>query len=122
MLPGEYDVLVKQTDTAGVVSTVYTGQTVTIAAPQVDLTGSFVKVPASAKAGKKFTVTFVVTNTSSANVAAVGNLPIDIETSPDGNAADAVALKPVTAHINLPPGKSVKINESVALCRRSFSW
>jgi hypothetical protein len=75
----------------------------------LDLIAAFAKVPATAKAGKPLTVTFIVTNGSDASEAADGNLPIEVESSPDGVIADGVELKTLKKKINLKPGKSLRL-------------
>lgn len=120
--PGLYHVLVQLTDTNGLTATVDSGKIVNVAAPVVDLTGSFVKPPATVKAGKRFAVTLLVTNTSSANVAAIGRLPLEIESTPDGSLADASPLLTVTKPINLKPGKSVRITFTATLTAAAYLY
>jgi uncharacterized repeat protein (TIGR03803 family) len=117
---GTYHVLIELTDTTGATATIDSGQTINLVAPVVDLTGSFVKVPATVKAGKRATATFLVTNTSAANVATTGNLPFDVDTSPDGQLADAVVLESSHKHINLKPGKSMRVTVSGTITASTF--
>lgn len=117
--PGTYHVLITSTDTAGNVVTTDSGQAITVVAPVVDLTGSVVG-PTSSKMGKKTAFTFTLTNSSSANVAAVGSLPFAVETSPDGLLADATALLSARKSINLKPGRSVKVTVAATLSSTTF--
>ncbi len=116
---GLYHVLISSTDTAGNQVTTDSGQTITVVAPVVDLTGAMVG-PTSVKVGKKTTFTFTVTNSSSANIAAVGSLPFAVETSPDGLLSDATALTSGKKSINLKPGKSAKVTFPATLSTTTF--
>jgi len=117
---GKYHVLIESTDTAGVVTTVDSGQTVNVVAPVVDLTGSVVKAPLTVKAGKKFTLTLLIANSSAANVAAVGLLPFDVETSPDPLLADAAPLLSETHRISIKPGKSIRLTITATLASSAY--
>jgi hypothetical protein len=86
----------------------------------VDLTGAILKAPTTAKAGKKVPITFNITNSSSANVAAVGNIKINFDSSVDGLLSDATVLTSTMKKINLKPGKSMKVTFSVALSSTGF--
>lgn len=112
---GIYHILIQFTDTTGAISTIDSGRSLDVVAPVVDLIGSFVKVPASVKAGEKFVATFQVTNMSDANVAAAGVLPIEIKTSSDSQLADAILLETLKRPINLEPGKSLKITLTLSV-------
>jgi len=120
--PGLYHVLIQLTDTAGVTATIDSGKTINVVAPVLDLTGSFVNPPAAVKAGKKFTVTLLVTNSSAANVAAVGTLPFEVATTPDGSLSDASLLLSESKRINIKPGKSVRIAFTAALTSSAFLY
>jgi len=89
-------------------------------APAVDLTGSFLSAPMSVSSGNRFTATFLITNSAAANVAAVGVLPFDIDTSPDGKIADAVVLKSGSSRIRLAPGQSIRITITATISASSF--
>jgi hypothetical protein len=117
---GLYHVLIQLTDTAGVAATIDSGKTINVVAPVVDLTGSFVNPPTSVKAGKKFTVTILVTNSSAGNVAAAGTLPFDVATSPDGSLSDAAPLLSDNKRINIKPGKSMKIAFTATLTSAAY--
>lgn len=117
---GQYHVLIKLTDTAGVTETIDSGKTVSVAAPVVDLNGSFVKTPTSVKSGRKFTLTLLVSNGSDANVAAAGALPIEFASSPDGLTSDATPLLSDTKRINLKPGKSVRLTVTTSLSATAY--
>jgi len=120
LAPGTYHLLIHLTDTAGVVSTLDSGQTLTVVAPAVDLSGTFVKTPLTAKAGKPLSVTLLITNSSAANVSAVGLLPLDLETSPDGLTSDAVPLLSETRQIRIKPGKSITLTLKATLGASDF--
>lgn len=117
---GTYDVLIEQTDTAGVTSTFFSGKTITVEPANVDLSGSIISAPTTAKTGKKIKVTFDVTNASDATVNASGKLAIRFGSSPDRMASDATWSTTASTHINLAPGKSEKITEMVSLAMSGF--
>ena len=117
--PGTYNVLLTATDPTGATQTT-TAQQLTVVAPVVDLTGSFATAPATAKAGRKMPFAFTITNSSAANVAAVGSVQIEFESSPDGLLADASPLESITKRVNLKPGKSQRLSVSLALSATSF--
>ena len=112
--------MIQLTDTAGFVSTLDSGQSLIVAAPAVDLAGSFIKTPLTAKAAKPFSVTLLITNSSAANVPAAGLLPLEIDSSPDGSVSDAVLLLSKTKHIKIKPGKSIKLTVKVTLSASAF--
>lgn len=111
---GTYHVLLHLTDTEGAVATLDSGQTITVVAPVVDLTGVFSKVPTVAKPGK-VPFTFIVTNTSSANIPAVGLLPYYLYTSPDGELSDATPLTSGKQRISVKPGQSQKVTTNAVI-------
>ncbi len=117
--PGTYHVLMTSTDTARNELTIDSGQTITVVAPTVELSGSVVG-PATAKAGKKTTVSFDVTNSASSNIEAAGSLPFTVYTSPDGLLSDATELLTAKRSIHLKPGKSVKFTVAAALNSTTF--
>ncbi len=107
---GIYRVLIELTDTVGVVSTTDSGQSLVVVAPVVDLTASFVKPPTTVRAGKAFRAMVLVTNTSEANVPAIGLSFVALYNSPDGQLADATFVTELHRFFNLPPGKSKRIS------------
>jgi hypothetical protein len=117
---GTYRILIQVTDTEGVVSTFDSGQTLNVLAPVVDLTGSFANIPASVKAGRRTRFTFLVTNSSAANVAAIGAVNYSVGLSPDGQAADSVSFVTSVAHVILRPGQSRRIAVVATLTSSSF--
>ncbi|HEX5244415.1 MAG TPA: VCBS repeat-containing protein, partial [Tepidisphaeraceae bacterium] len=118
---GQYHLILQVTDTTGITTTIDSGKTLNVAAPVVDLAGSFVKTPSSVKAGKKFSLIFEVTNLSSANVAAAGLLPIQFATSADGQLDDtAVPLLTETKRINIKPGKSIRFTLQTSLSSPAY--
>ena len=116
---GTYNEIIVTIDPAGNTQSSVAGQ-LTVAAPVVDLSGAFTKAPTSATAGKKVPVSFTITNSSAANVPAVGTIEIDVDSSPDGAASDATVLSKITKKVNLKPGKSMKVTASVVLSTTSF--
>lgn|GEM_PF-4538334 len=116
---GTYNEIIVTTDPAGNTQSSVAGQ-LTVAAPVVDLSGAFTKAPTSASAGKKVPVSFSITNSSAANVPAVGTIQIDVDSSPDGLLSDATVLDTITKKVNLKPGKSMKVTASVVLSTTSF--
>jgi hypothetical protein len=117
---GSYHILIQFTDSTGTVSTIDSGKSLTVVAPVVDITGSFVKAPASVKTGHRFSATFLVTNSSTANVAATGVLPFEVETSADGQLSDAAPLLSKGRRINLKPGKSIRITVTGKISSSTF--
>lgn len=109
---GAYQWIEQITESGGTDDAV-AAQQITVAAPQVDLSGSFAKFADSAKAGKKFTEVISVENTG--NVTAFGTLPIVVETSPDQNPADATELATINKKVNIGTAKSEKISLSLNL-------
>jgi len=107
--PGNYFLMMQLTDPNGHLGNTFTSKPISVVAPTIDLTGSFAKVPATAKAGKKTTVTLNVTNNGT--VPAKGALPIFIYAEPTPtlpqNRGTATGSKPF--RINLKPGKSVRL-------------
>lgn len=112
--PGTYNVLLVTTDPSGATRTVV-GQQLTVVAPAVDLTGSIVKAPATARAGRKTPLRFAIANSTAANVVAGGAVQIQFEASPDGLPADASVVGMVTKQIKLQPGKSRTFSVSLPL-------
>jgi Bacterial Ig-like domain (group 3) len=106
---GIYHVLIELTDAAGNVFTLDSGQTIGVAQPTVDLSGAFVKVPASVKSGMPFLTTITISNSSSSTVTAIGKLRIEIEASPDGQTDDAAPLVTLLRHIDLKPNESILV-------------
>jgi uncharacterized membrane protein len=105
---GTYHVLVSVTDPNGATTTVDTGKTMVVEPAQIDLSGAFVKVPSSVKAGRTGTVQVLVTNRG--NVEANGRLTIDLSTSKDQNPIDATGIIATPGStLHLKPGKSVKL-------------
>lgn len=114
-----YNVLLTATDPTGATQTTM-AQQLMVVAPVVDLTGSFATAPTTAKAGRKVPFAFTITNSSAANVAAVGSVQIEFESSPDGLLADASPLETITKRVNLKPGKSQRLSVSLALSATAF--
>ena len=110
MPAGSYHLLFQITDPTGAKNTVDVA-TITVAPPQIDLTGAFSKVPLVETIGKKQTLTILVSNQGTTT--ATGMLPIVIDASPDGTLdGGAVQLLSTSKPINLRPGKSTRITLS----------
>ena len=103
--PKTFHVLIQVVDTDGMVATELTGLTLTVAAPEVDITGSFITLPKLVVSGKPFTFTMQIANSSAANVPAQGTLQIDFETSPD-QGSDFVKVGTSIGNIDLNPGQT----------------
>ena len=117
--PGTYNVLLVTTDPSGATRTAVSQQ-LTIAPATVDLTGSVVKAPTTAKAGRKVPLTFTIANSTAANVPAKGVVQVRFATSSDGLLSDASVVDSVTERINLKPGKSMTFTVSLPLNATSF--
>ena len=102
--------LAQVTDPSGNTGLGASSGTITSQSPFVDLSGAFARVPTTVKAGRKGTVTLTLTNNG--NIAATGNLPIDLQASPDGSlgSAGSVDLGTVTRHVSIQPGKHVTLS------------
>ncbi|HET6252184.1 MAG TPA: FG-GAP-like repeat-containing protein [Tepidisphaeraceae bacterium] len=117
---GNYNVLVQLTDTTGAVSTINSGQTIMVIAARTDITGSFVKFTPPKKAGQKVIVTFLITNSTAANVPADGFLSYKIGETPDAQVADVVTVDSRKVHVNLKPGKSLRITRAEPIHQSSY--
>lgn len=109
---GTYHLVAHITDPSGNTTDAASSATIQIAPAQIDLSGSFVKTPAPTKTGRTV-LTFNVSN--GGNVAAVGGLTFNIDTSPDGLLGDATVLTSVTRRINLRAGKSIRMSDALSL-------
>jgi uncharacterized membrane protein len=108
---GVYHVLVSVTDPSGATSTVDTGKTFVVQAPRVELSGSFTKVPAIVKAGKKGTAQILVTNHG--NVEASGRLSVNLYSSQNQGLLGATEITASPAKpVHIKPGKSLKLSIS----------
>jgi hypothetical protein len=103
--PQTFYVLIQVVDTDGNVYAEESGLTLTVAAPQVDLSGSFVNLPKAVASGKLFTFIIQIANLPDANVPAQGPLQIDFNESPDG-ISDFVQTGSISRPINLKPGQT----------------
>ena len=107
-----YYLVAQITDPSSNISDAASSGMVAVVAPTIDLAGVFVKQPVPAKHGKT-ALNFTVSN--GGNIAAVGPLAFNIETSPDGLLDDASLLASPSKKINIKGGKSTKVMTSVAL-------
>ncbi len=111
--------LLVSTDPSGGTQTVV-AQEISVAAPVVDLTGSIVKAPVTAKAGRRTPLKFTIANTNAANVTAVGTVQVQFETSSDGSLSDASLVYALNKHVNIKPGKHGTFTISLTLNATSF--
>ena len=101
--------LVSVADPSGATTTVDTGKTFVVQAANVDLSGSFTKVPAVVKAGRNGSVQVLVTNHG--NVEASGRLSINLYSSQSQNLLGATEISASPAKpVHIKPGKSVKLS------------
>jgi hypothetical protein len=112
-----YYLVAQITDPNSNLSDAASSGTVAVVAPTIDLSGVFVKQPVAAKHGKT-ALNFTVSNAG--NIAAVGLLAFNIETSPDGLLDDASLLASPSKKINIKGGKSTKVMTSIALPAGSY--
>ncbi len=110
---GIYHIIAQVTDSAGNISQAASAGTIAVAPSQIDLSVVVGKFATTAKAGRKFIGTLTLTNAG--NAAAVGSLPIEVETSPNNNPADGMPLVNIPKKINLKPGKSLSIPLSLLI-------
>jgi peptidyl-prolyl cis-trans isomerase A (cyclophilin A) len=104
---GTYNVLAQVIDSSGTATVAASTSTLSVVEPQIDLAVSVARFTATAKSGKHFNETIKITNDG--NIPATGTLPIVVETSPDGNVADATVLTTITRKINLAANRSLVI-------------
>jgi hypothetical protein len=109
--PGNYFLVVQSSDPEGGLADASSSGTIDILAPQIDLSGGFKKVPASAHAGKHLTESITVINNG--NVALTGTVPIVVDASLL-NVLDDTAdqLLSFSKKVNIKPGKSTTIQLS----------
>ena len=112
-----YYLVAQITDPSSNISDAASSSTVVVIAPTIDLSGVFAKQPVPGKTGKT-ALTFTVSNAG--NIAAVGPLAFNIETSPDGLLDDATTLSTPSKKINIKAGKSTKVMTSIALPAGSY--
>ncbi|HEY2586148.1 MAG TPA: FG-GAP-like repeat-containing protein [Tepidisphaeraceae bacterium] len=87
--------------------------TIQVQLPVVDLSGAFVKVPTSAKAGGRATVTISVTQNG--NVPVNASLPIQLLTSTSADGSNPTNLVTLTRHVATPAGKTIRLSLQVTL-------
>jgi cyclophilin family peptidyl-prolyl cis-trans isomerase/uncharacterized cupredoxin-like copper-binding protein len=112
---GTYHLVAELTDPTSDNALATTTQTTTVAAPVIDLSGTFSKDGVTVTSGKKSTVTVIVTNSSSANINASGKLPVVLYASPDQNISDGTAVGNVSKPVDIKPGASKKISVPVTI-------
>lgn len=109
---GTYHLVAEITDPSGNVVDAPSATTISVAPPEISLSGAFAKTPVPGKTGKT-SLTFTVGDTG--NTTATGNLAFNIDSSPDGLLSDATQITTSSKKINIHAGKSMKITTSVVL-------
>jgi probable HAF family extracellular repeat protein len=111
---GSLYLLPEVTDPAGNTSFTSTSTPVTVAAPFIDLTGSFFHVPTTARAGKTAVAFLTVVNNG--NVAAAGMLAVDLQRSDTSTSpATVVNLGTLTHRIALLPHRLIRLRITIPL-------
>jgi subtilase family serine protease len=101
---GNYFMVAKATDSAGVTHTASSTTTVAIAQPFVDLVAAAASVLTKAMPGKKATASVLATN--GGNVPGLGEIPVAVLARPVGTTGSQdIPLASVTAKINLKPAR-----------------
>ena len=119
--PGNYYVVAEVTDPAGGAATAISATTIAVAAPQIDLSGSFKQPPTSARSGHPLSATIVVNNVG--NVAAAGVLPIAVYVSGDGTLdGTSTGLVGLNYRINIKSGKSMTFHLNKAIAPAAGSY
>jgi hypothetical protein len=119
--PGTYYVVVQATDPNGGISTASSLGTINIAAPEIDLTGTFKHLPATGRVGHPLLATITVTNLG--NIPAAGMLPVSVYDSGDGQLdGTSTGLVGFTQRINIKPGKSVTFKLSKLMTPAAGSY
>lgn len=114
---GSYHLIGQLTDPSGNTNVAEANGTITVAPPQIDLSGLFAKQPIAGKNGKTV-LTFTVGNLG--NITASGTLAFNIESSPDGLLDDAKVLSTPSKKINIKAFKSTRITAVVTLPAGSY--
>lgn len=109
---GTYHLVAEITDPSGNTVDAPSATTISVAPPEISLSGAFAKTPVPGKTGKT-SLTFTVGDTG--NTTATGNLAFNIDSSPDGLLSDATQITTSSKKINIHAGKSMKITTSVML-------
>lgn len=120
-LVGAYHLVAQLTDPSGATSTAASATTVSIVAPTIDLSGSIAATPASAKAGRKTTITFSVAN--GGTIAVNAPLPVDVMASTTGNIdSTAVTIDEFSRHVLIQPGKTIRLQAVVTMPTTAGSY
>jgi hypothetical protein len=112
-----YHLVAQVTENSGNSSVAASSKTITVAPPQIDLTGAFSRMPIPGKGGRS-TLSFTVKNLGT--TPADGPLTFNIDTSPDGELSDATVLSHPGKTVNIKAKKSTKITESLTLPAGSY--
>jgi hypothetical protein len=107
---GDYLVIAKLSSPTAGDGVNATDEPVRIAAPFVDLSGTFSLLPTSAVKGKRLKASIAVANAG--NVVAKGTVPVTIATSPNPDGSNPTTIATVNAKLAVKPGatKNVKLN------------
>ena len=114
---GTYHLVTELIDSNGNAAVAASDGTITVASPQIDLSGSFSKIAQPSRDGRT-AISFLVSNAG--NIAAIGLLAFNIDNSLDGDLADATTLARFTRKINIKNGKSTRITAVVTLPKGSY--
>jgi hypothetical protein len=109
---GTYHLVAQLTDPSGITSDATSTSTIIVAPAQNDLSGTFSKQPVPGKNGKT-ALTFTVSQEG--NIPAEGTLALNVDSSPDGQLADATVITTPSKKINIKPGKSTRITVTITL-------
>lgn len=113
-LAGSYYIIAQLTDSSGAVSIGTVAQPLTVVPPTIDLSGAFVSVPRTGKAGRKAIVNFKLTN--SGTITANAELPVDIFSSTSGSLeATATSIDDFSRHVVIGPGKTIRLQALLTL-------
>lgn len=106
--PGTYYLLAQVTDSNGGITNAVASQTIIVAAPVIEFSGSFKTSLATGRAGKALNESVTIDNNG--NVSAIGKLPIIVDTSTSEQPDDIVGMPlSLTKAINIKAGKSITL-------------
>lgn len=108
---GNYHLVAQITDPTGATTDV-TSSAITVAPPQIDLSGAFSKTPKPGKNGK---TRLSLSLSNNGNIPAAGNLKINIDSSPTASSTGATVIASPAKKINLKNGKTQKLSLPVTL-------
>lgn len=100
-------------DPNGVTGVGASANTVDVEQPVIDLGGAFVRVPASARAGRRAVVTISVSQDG--NVPVTAPLTVQLLASPNADGSGATDLGTVTRRVTVPAGRTIRLSLPVTL-------